>query len=379
MRPRALEVVVVAFAAAAILESLLSAHLPHRGLLAVLALTWTLPIGLRRRYPFWSPLALCLGVIAFALVLGSRTSDLTMPFVAGAAAAVSFGLIRDRRQAVAGWAAVIATAGLVDYRSTRAASDFFWTTLVLTLAWFFGAALGSRTEQAYELRQRVVEAERGRALAAERAAQEERARIARELHDVVAHAVSLMVVQVSGVRRLLTEDQERERDALLSVEQVGREALVEMRRMLGVMRSGEASPPELVPQPGLAYLDRLVAQIEEAGLPVTLTVEGDRPELSPGIDLSAYRIVQEGLTHALQHAAGAHAEVTVRYIDSSVEVVICDDGARGADEAGTEHGLVGMRERVALYGGTIEAGPRGDGCYVLRARLPVGASEALTQ
>jgi signal transduction histidine kinase len=285
---------------------------------------------------------------------------------------VSLGLVADRRQSIAGWAAVIATAAVVSSKSGSAYSDFFWSTLILTLAWFFGSALGSRTEQARELTERVAAAEHERATAAERATAEERARIARELHDVVAHSVSVMVVQASGVRRLLKDEQHREREALLSVEQIGRQALTEMRRMLGVMRSGEEAPAAvLAPQPGLQHLDRLIAQVEEAGLPVTLHVEGDRPDLSPGVDLSAYRIVQEGLTNALKHAKGAHAEVVVRYIDSSVELEIADNGPGAPSGDGQGHGLVGMRERVALYGGTIEAGPRAGGGFVLRAELPV--------
>jgi signal transduction histidine kinase len=175
------------------------------------------------------------------------------------------------------------------------------------------------------------------------------------------------------VRRLLREDQEREREALMSVEQIGRQALTEMRRMLGVMRTGEEQPAALTPQPGLQHLDRLIAQVEEAGLPVTLRVEGERPQLSPGVDLSAYRIVQEGLTNALKHAKGAHAEVLVRYVDTSVELEISDDGPGTPAGDGMGHGLVGMRERVALYGGTLEAGPRDGGGFVLRAQLPVEA------
>ena len=208
-------------------------------------------------------------------------------------------------------------------------------------------------------------------LATERATAEERARIARELHDVVAHSVSVMVVQVSGVRRLLRAEQTREREALLSVEQTGRQALAEMRRMLGVMRSSDETRAELAPQPGLEHLDRLIAQVEEAGLPVTLRVEGDRRELSPGVDLSAYRIVQEGLTNALKHAKGANAEVVVRYVDSCVELEIADDGPGLGASDGQGHGLVGMRERAAIYGGTLETGTRDGGGFVLRAQLPV--------
>jgi signal transduction histidine kinase len=241
----------------------------------------------------------------------------------------------------------------------------------VVLAAAFG--LASRTEQTRELKRRVAEAERGRALAAERAAAEERTRIARELHDVVAHAVSVMVVQASAVRRLLHTEQEREREALLSVEQTGREALTEMRRMLGVMSTDEQKHVERAPQPGLKHLDGLIAHVQEAGLPVTLRVEGVRPELSAGIDLSAYRIVQEGLANALKHATGARAEVLVRYGDDGIEMEVADDGHSANGARGEGRGLVAMRERVALYGGTLEAGPREGGGFVLHARLPVEA------
>ena len=372
IRARAFEAMVLTFAVASIVEVVAAPHITHRPLVALLALGWTLPFAFRQAHPLWAPLVACAALACFAFVSPERAiTSLTMPFVAALAAAVSLGLVGERRQAIAGWAAVIATAAVVDSQSGSAYSDFFWTTLILTLAWFFGSALGSRTEQARELTERVLAAERERATAAERATAQERARIARELHDVVAHSVSVMVVQASGVRRLLKDEQHREREALMSVEQIGRQALTEMRRMLGVMRSGEDAPAALAPQPGLQHLDRLIAQVEEAGMPVTLRIEGERPELSPGIDLSAYRIVQEGLTNALKHAKGAHAEVLVRYIDSSVELEIADNGPGVTNGDGMGHGLVGMRERVALYGGTIEAGPRDGGGFVLRAQLPV--------
>jgi signal transduction histidine kinase len=372
IRQRAFGALVLTFAVASVVEALAAPHVIHRPIVALLALGWTLPFALRPRFPLWAPLAALAALATFALVSPERSiTSLTLPFLAALAGAVSLGLIGDRRQSVAGWAAVIATASIVSSKSGNAYSDFFWTTLILTLAWFFGSALGSRTEQARELSERVEAVERERATATERATAEERARIARELHDVVAHSVSVMVVQASGVRRLLRDEQHREREALLSVEQIGRQALTEMRRMLGVMRTGEEAPAALAPQPGLQHLDRLIAQVEEAGLPVSLRVEGDRPEISPGVDLSAYRIVQEGLTNALKHAKGAHAEVVVRYIDSSVELEIADDGPGATSGDGMGHGLVGMRERVALYGGTIESGPRAGGGFVLRAQLPV--------
>jgi signal transduction histidine kinase len=146
--------------------------------------------------------------------------------------------------------------------------------------------------------------------------------------------------------------------------------------MLGVMRTGEEAPASLAPQPGLQHLDHLIAQVVEAGLPVTLRVEGERPQLPPGVDLSAYRIVQEGLTNALKHAPGSRAEVIIRFDENKVNLEIADDGTEIAVEDGLGHGLVGMRERVALYGGTLEAGPREGGGFVLRAELPLEVARA---
>jgi signal transduction histidine kinase len=199
---------------------------------------------------------------------------------------------------------------------------------------------------------------------------EERARIARELHDVVAHSVSVMTVQTGAVRRLLTPDQERERETLLAVERTGREALNEMRRLLGMLRATDEAEG-LAPQPSLRQLDTLVEQVREAGLPVELKVEGAPVDLPPGLDLSAYRIVQEALTNALKHAGPARATVAVRYGPDELELEIADDGRGAANGTGTGGGLVGMRERAALVGGRLEAGPRNGGGYAVRARLPL--------
>ena len=374
IRARAVEALVLTFALASVVEVFLARNVSNRALIAVIALGWTLPFALLRRFPLWAPTVVAASIALAAFVSGDAINNLTMPYMAALVASVAFGLIADRAQRVAGWTVIVAAAVVVNYQTSSAFSDLFVLILILTLAWFFGVLLGTRTEQARELRVRVEAAEREQAFAAERATAEERARIARELHDVVAHSVSVMVVQASGVRRLLKEEQHRERDALMSVEQIGRQALTEMRRMLGVMRTGEEQPAAaLTPQPGLQHLDRLIAQVEEAGLPVALRVEGERPELSPGVDLSAYRIIQEGLTNALKHSKGAHAEVVIRYVDSSVQLEISDDGLGSTNGDGNGHGLVGMRERVALYGGTLEAGPRDGGGFVLRAKLPVEA------
>jgi signal transduction histidine kinase len=219
-------------------------------------------------------------------------------------------------------------------------------------------------------------AHREREVAAREAVVAERARIARELHDVVAHSVSVMVVQAQAGPRLLSTP-EFAGEAFRSIETTGREALVELRRLLGVLRGGE-DEPATTPQPGLDRLDALVEQVRAAGLRVDLRVEGEPAQLPAGVDLSAYRIVQEALTNTLKHAGRADAEVIVRFEPSAVEVEVLDNGSGPSTHPnGFGHGLVGMRERVALYGGSIEAGSRNGHGFVVRARLPLSREPAL--
>ena len=197
---------------------------------------------------------------------------------------------------------------------------------------------------------------------------EERARIARELHDVIAHHVSMIGLQ-AGAERHALEGESSTRDVLGTIERTGRDALTERRRLLGMLREDGTDP--LSTQPGLAHLDVLVSQVREAGLPVQLHVEGERRALPVGLDLSAYRIVQEALTNSLKHAGPATAAVRVRYHDDALELQIADDGTSTPSRANGGHGLVGMRERVALYGGSFEAHPRDEGGYLVRALLPI--------
>ena len=212
-------------------------------------------------------------------------------------------------------------------------------------------------------------AERERDVAAREAVVEERARIARELHDAVAHSVSMMVIQAGAERRVIGEGSTRE--VLQTIEQIGRGALTEMRRLVGMLRTESSSGP-LAPQPTLADLPTLMTQVREAGLPVEFTVDGERRELPVGIELSAYRIVQEALTNALKHAGRAHASVGVRYGADSLELEIADDGAGiAADVPGGGHGLAGIRERVSLYGGEFDASTRLGGGFAVRVLLPL--------
>ncbi|TCC54424.1 sensor histidine kinase [Kribbella pittospori] len=239
------------------------------------------------------------------------------------------------------------------------------------IAWLVGALV--RMTLLYREQRRVT-----RAQAASRAVAEERNRIARELHDVIGHSVSVMTVQASAVRRRLTDEQVAEREALETVEAVGREALAEMRRMVGVLRHGEdtSADQEREPVPGLDQLDRLVGKFRSAGLPVELLVTGEARSLAPGLDLTAYRLVQEGLTNTFRHAQNPHrAEVMIDYGLDRLQLAVRDDGqpSRPAQaqhrEAG--NGLLGLRERVAIYGGSLVAQTRPEGGFELVAMLPL--------
>ena len=205
--------------------------------------------------------------------------------------------------------------------------------------------------------------------AAEAAIVEERARIARELHDIVAHAISVIVLQARGGRRMLDSEPRETLGALNTIEHTGQQALVEMRRLVGLLREN-AEELALAPQPTLSQLERLVEEVRTAGLPVVLSIEGDAVELPPGIDLSAFRIVQEALTNALKHAGPAQARVSLRYLADGLDVEVADDGAGTNNGDGGGHGLVGIRERVSMYGGELDAGPQAEGGYAVRVRLP---------
>ena len=247
---------------------------------------------------------------------------------------------------------------------------------VFAIAWVIGDNIRTRRAYLAELQARAARLEREREEQAERAVVEERTRIARELHDVIAHNVSVMVVQASAGEELFDADPERARESLASVAATGRAALAELRRLLGVSRAEEGERPaaSYTPQPGIQYLDELVRQVRETGLAVELSVLGEPRELPEGVGLCGYRIVQEALTNTLKHAAASEAHVSVRYVSDALELQVLDDG-RGAPAtnggAGAGHGLIGMRERVALFGGELSARSRPGHGYEVRARIPL--------
>ncbi len=330
-----------------------------------------LPLLARRRLPFAAPAAVWLLGVAVSFADGRLVVFSGSVFAAGIAAAFLLGSLRDSTQSRLGLPLVLCGAAAIAYNNpSDSATDIFLVPATFAMSWLAALTLQQRAARTEAAEMRAAILARDREEATRAAIADERARIARELHDVLGHSVSVMTIQASAVRRLLTPDQAKEREALLTVEQTGREALAEMRRLVGMLRL-EDGTPDLEPPPGLSQVPKLVTQARELGLAVDLHVEGEPMSLPPGVDLTAYRLVQEALTNARKHSNASHTEVHLRYNKDGLEVEVSDDGqgAAAVDEGG--HGLVGMRERVSIFGGEFEAGPRVEGGFRLRARLPV--------
>jgi signal transduction histidine kinase len=252
-----------------------------------------------------------------------------------------------------------------------------YNTMALLVCFFIGRTVYNRRAYVAALEDRARTAERNQRSLAEQAVADERRRIARELHDVVAHHVSVMGVLATGTRRALMHDPVAADEALATIEETGRVALREMRRLLTVLRSDAEPAGELEPQPGLPGLDALLEQVREAGLPVRLHTSGEPDRLDPGIALAVYRITQEALTNALKHAGPASAEVRLNFLPKELTIDIGDTG-RGPYPGGNfmGHGLLGMRERISLFGGTLRTGPRPGGGFRVSARIPLEPSTA---
>jgi signal transduction histidine kinase len=340
----------------------------------------TLPVAVRRRDPMRILIVTGLAITIYSL-LGYRESN------AWTGVFVAFYTVAANEPRSRATIAALATAGGIflsyaRYAEFNAAAtkpqDLSVTYLLFGVAWLIGDNLRVRRAYTRQLEERAAELEKEREDRAVRAVAEERARIARELHDVVAHYVSVMVVQSAGARRVIDKDPRSAQVALEAVEAAGRTALAEMRRMLEVLRTDD---PGMGPQPSLDDLETLVGHVRDAGLPVEVRVEGSTCCLPAGMDLVAYRIVQEALTNTVKHGGKAKASVTVRYLPDTLEIEVVDDG-RGAaaplisGSAGGGHGLIGMHERVALFGGSLQAGPVLTGGYRVLARLPIEAEDS---
>ena len=327
-------------------------------------------LAFRRRFPLGCALVVAAVLAGEWLVFGSPEGFgvFAIPIVAG----YSVGANAERRRALIGLVALLVMAVVWTTRDPTVVgteghlNNLGWLSPVL-IAWLVGAYLR-------ELRERASRAVRDRDDRAAAAVASERARIARELHDIVAHSVSVMVVQAEAADEMLDHaSPDRAREPVQRIQTTGRAALTDMRQLLGILRESDFRP-ELGPQPGIANLDLLLTKMREAGLPVDLEVVGEPGPLPHGVDLSAYRIVQEALTNTLKYAGTARACVRVGFEPGALELEVADDGdgAAAATPGGSGHGLMGMSERVALFGGVFEAGPRPEGGYRVRARLPLG-------
>jgi signal transduction histidine kinase len=340
-----------------------------RALVAAVAVAGALPVVVRRWRPWWA----VAGVTAAALLgcaagLPGLTASISLLVVLYTIAAVL-----PLRQAL-GAALVLAIAAAAELATPPTEPFDVWIGFGLTMlvCFFVGRTVYTRHAYTDALEERARTAEASQEASAREAVLEERRRIARELHDVVAHHVSVMGVMATGARRALSRDPVSADEALATIEATGRATLRELRRLLDVLRRDDETDATLQPQPGLAGLEALAAQVREAGLTVQLTVVGQPRALDPGIDLTIYRIVQEGLTNALKHAGSAAAEVRVEFHPDRVVLRVDDNGTGAVNENGhIGHGLVGMRERVSLYGGTLRTGPGSDGGYSVAANIPI--------
>jgi len=344
-----------------------------------LALLGGLPLAWRRRRPL-----VVLGIVELSVLLHLVliAANPRAAIVALAAAMYTVGAEEPRGRSLPA-AVAVATVNTVTYLGLfvsgqlDAPQNFFVVTLVVAGSWALGDNIGTRRAYLASLEDRAVRAEREQQAQAQRAVLDERSHIARELHDMVAHHVSAIAVQAGAAEEIAEADPRRARQVLGTIQATSRQALAEMRALVGVLRD-EPDDARLTPQPSLDQLDRLVAQTRAAGLQVAVRVEGQRRPLPEALDLSAFRLVQEALTNTLKHAHAARADVVVRYGDESLEVIVSDDGGNGSTPAapGTGRGLVGMRERVALFHGELDVGRAPGGGFRVHATLPIAGVES---
>ena len=339
----------------------------------------SLTLAWRRRAPV-AVVVLSMSLEAGAMAFGVPVDLLNSILPRWAISLYSLGAYADIRAAIGG---LIAAVGIVLFGTLLAprapGPDNIVFGLIVTCGpWLTGRLVRRRTDHAVALALRAQELERSQAAREQAAVALERERIARELHDIIAHSVSVMTIQAGAVEEIIEQDPGKAKEAAAAIRSTGRQALVDLRRMLGLLRDEAGQSAALAPQPGLANLDQLLDDVRRAGLAVTLDVEGIPKDLPAAIDLSAFRVVQESLTNILKHARASAARVDVRYRSDAVDIEVVDDGAGeppGLHDAPQQecvgHGLIGMRERVALYGGTLEYGRRAAGGFRVHALLPL--------
>jgi signal transduction histidine kinase len=383
VNPHAVDVVVALGLAAIMLVELWTlrdeASASDMWLTVGFALVQTLPLALRRRYPF--TVFAVAGIASMLYDLLNIQPDPDTDLFASLLSIYSVSAYASRRRALAAAAILVAVLVVLNVPPITDEEDFASLLTQVALiggAWVVGQNTRYRRREAELLAERAERIERERLERERLAVLEERDRLAREIHDVIAHSVSVIAVQAGAARSIAEQRPDRAREALASIEHVSRETMVELRRALGAMRARDETAA-LAPAPGLDGLDALARTVRDAGVDVRVVREGDPVDVPASVDLSAYRVVQEALTNTVKHAAPTAAEVLVRTEPGSLEIRVTDDGPRGtprprddgdAAVPGRGHGLVGMRERVAMFGGTFEAGSDGAG-FSVRARFPL--------
>lgn len=342
---------------------------------ALVAPLAVVPLAWRRDAPLPVLVVVLVGVSIIGAV--DPAGEWVTPFAAVLVSLYSVAAYTERRLAIVGLALVLlffASGTVLDNLKDpgrRPLGDLIYMTVLNTSGWAIGRIVRRWREQALALEQRTAELEQERAWREQVAVAQERNRIARELHDVIAHSVSLMVVQAAAAEQMLQTDPSRAREPICRIQESGRQAVLELRRLLGILRP-EEEEASLAPHPTLRDLRAMVDRACDAGLSVELDIRGAQRDLAPGIELTAYRLVQEALTNALKHAGPTQARVVVRYGVDRLDIEVTNEQALsgGRSRNGTGHGLSGMRERLALYGGTLDAGPQ-EGGFVVRAHIPL--------
>jgi signal transduction histidine kinase len=342
----------------------------------LLSLLQTVPLAFRRRAPLPTFLLIVTGVCVY-YALGYEVTDGTLATFVGVYTVAAY---EDRRRSLL--ALGILAAAMTWYWVFRAEpfdpTTPIWIGILAVLSWSLGEYVKARRAYTTQVETLAERLDQARELEARQAVWQERARLARELHDLIGHTVNLMVIQAGAGRRTVSSNPAVAERAFQTIESTGREALDELDRLLGVLRTDEVEP-ELPPLPGLDQVQALADRFEDSGLAVKVSIEGQQVSLPRSLDQSAYRIIQEALTNALRHAGGAIAHVVVRYRDNQLELEVADDGSQSHEpqkHAAGGRGLIGIRERVAMFGGDLDAGPRPGGGFVVRCRFPLTAGRS---
>jgi signal transduction histidine kinase len=356
------------------LQVWLGHSIPDRLFVTLVAALLAWGVAVRRRWPLSAvSVVLVFMTVKMLFGVGGNASNAAGVQIGVILLLYGLGAFATERRSV--WmlaaAVVITSLNALTKAGGGVGALFPMEAFAVLLPYALGRAIRTRAARELASRDAAEQLDAALVTSARAAVYDERSRIARELHDVIAHSVSVMVIQAGGARLVMGEEPDRAEQSLRSVERAGRDALAELRRLLGIL--GDGDPHALAPQPGLRDISPLLAHAQESGISVHLRVDGAAVPVPPALDLCAYRIVQEALTNAIKHAAPARASVDVRWRESILELEISDDGRRRRSLKRTTggHGIEGMRERVALHSGSVEAGARPNGGFTVRARLPL--------